>query len=468
MEKTMKQIFIFLLLMFSFLSQGEIYLSVTGAGVRRAKLAVGDVRPLSPPGDSTLASKLRNQLSSDLELMNIFEFVPDSAAITADKESGSDMDYSKWSSLGTSFAIRLGYRVEGEKLTLDAGFYDIPGQKKIFSQSYQSKVTNISRIVHELAETILKSLTGEKGLFKSRILMVCHDLGRKRSPSKEVYIADSDGSNLLALTADGTLSLSPTWMNDGTHITYTQFEFLISRGIRKRGAVLKKHNLASGSRSVLYYKDGMNSGASWSSNGNRGVITMSFTGRPELYFISPSGGAEPEPLSRNLQLKTLSQSTPQAVNPNLLFDVEAQWSPTGKELVFSSARTGNPMIYVADLSTQLMRQITFAGKYNATPAWSPKGDKILFAAQRAPNGNFDIYSIEPSGNNLARITVGDQVGRKINHENPTWAPTGRHFAIASNEGGHYAIYVMTEDGALKRKISPEGKECKSPSWGPAE
>jgi TolB protein len=449
--------------------RSEIYLNVTGAGVRRAKIAVGDIKQNGgTAGDPQLVSKLRTQLASDLELMNLFEFVPDSAAMNADKESGSDMDYTKWSALGTTFAIRLGYRLDGDKLNLDAQFYDVPGQKRIFSQNYQSSVSNSSRIIHELSESILKSLTGESGLFKSRILMVCHDLKKNRSPSKEVYIVNSDGSNLIQLTADRTLSLSPAWMNDGAHISYTQFEFLISKGVKKRGAVLKKHNLATGARTALYYRDGMNSGATWSSNGNRGIATMSFTGRPELYYVSPLGSVEPEPLSRNLQTRILSQNSLQTVNPNLLFDVEADWSPSGKEIVFSSARSGSPMIYIADLTANTARQITFAGKYNATPAWSPKGDKILFAAQRAPNGNFDIYMIEPDGNNLSRITVGDQRTPKTNHENPSWAPTGRHFAIASNETGHYAIYILTADGALKRRISPEGKECKSPSWGPSD
>jgi TolB protein len=458
----------FCFLLIATLCQGEIYLSVTGAGVRRAKIAVGEIKNLGGGADTGHASRIRSQIMSDLELINLFEFIPDSAAIAADKESGSDMDYTKWSPLGATFVLRVGYRLESDKVSLDAQFFDIPGQKRIFGQSYQSGSNNTARIIHELSENILKALTGEKGLFKSRILMVCHDLSQRRSPAKEIYIADADGNNLLALTADKTLSLSPAWMNDGSNISYTQFEFLISRGVRKRGAVLKKHNLATGARSVLYFKDGMNSGAAWSENGNRGVVTMSFTGKPELYFISPNGSSEPEPLSRNLQLKSMTQSAPQTVNPNLLFEVEASWSPNGRELVFSSARSGSPMIYIADLNSNLTRQITFAGKYNATPAWSPKGDKILFAAQRAPNGNFDIYSIEPSGNNLSRITVGDQGRRRINHENPSWGPTGRHFAIASNETGNYAIYVLTDDGALKRRISPEGKECKSPKWGPAE
>jgi len=465
----MKLLALFLFLISSFAS-AEIYLSVTGAGVRRAKIAVGDVRPLgdSASSDASLASQIRNQVLTDLEFMNIFEFIPDSTAISTDKESGSEMDYSKWSLLGTTFALRLGYKVDSSKMTLDAQFYDIPGQKRIFAQTYQSNSNNTARIAHELSEAILKSLTGEKGLFKSRILMVCHDLNKRKSPPKEVYIVDADGRNLIQLTADNTLSLSPSWMNDGSNISYTQFEFLISKGVRKRGAVLKKHNLSTGARSILSFRDGMNSGAAWSPNGNRGVVTLSFTGKPELYFIEPSGSAEPEPLSRNIQIKSLTSTIPQATNPNLLFDVEPSWSPDGKSLVFSSARTGNPMIYVADLNNNSARQITFAGKYNATPAWSPKGDKILFAAQRAPNGNFDIYMIDPDGNNLSRLTVGDKPGRKINHENPSWAPTGRHFAIASNESGSYGIYVLTADGALKKRVSPEGKECKSPDWGPAE
>ena len=269
-----------LLLFFLFLSQSlsaEIYLSVTGAGVRRAKLGIGEVKPLGSSSPSEgLAAKIRTLLQSDLEFMNLFEFIPESASSSIDKESLEEMDYTKWSNIGTSFVIRLGFRSTSDRLTLEASFYDIPGQKRIFSQTYQSQPDNLVRLVHELSESILKALTGEQGLFKSRILMVCHDLNRKRSPAKDVFIVNADGSNLLRLTDDKTLSTSPSWMNDGTHITYTQFEFLISRGLRKRGAVLKKHNLSSGARSVLYFKDGMNSGATWSPNGNRGFATMSF------------------------------------------------------------------------------------------------------------------------------------------------------------------------------------------------
>lgn len=463
----MKYIFV-VLSFFSLFLNAEIYLSITGAGVKRAKIAIGSIKNLSESSYDEFASLIRSEIQSDFEWMNLFEFLPDSVSLQTDNEPSNEIAFDKWSALGVSFFLKVQYRVSGDKLIVEGGFYDIPGRKRIFSQSFQSSRKNLKKIVHELSEASLKALTGEEGLFKSRLLMVCHSLNQKRSPSKEIYIVDADGENLLPLTADGTLALSPAWMNDGNHISYTQFEFLRSKGIRKRGAVLKKHNLASGKREVLYYRDGMNSGAAWSANGNRGILTMSFTGKPELYFISPEGSVAPEPISRNLKLQNLGQAVAQSVNPNLLFEVEASWSPDGKEIVFSSARTGHPMIYIANLDSKIARRVTFAGIYNATPAWSPKGNKILFAAQRARNGNFDIYSIEPNGDNLARITAGDQGRRKVNHENPSWAPTGRHFAFASNETGHYAIYLLSDDGTIKKRISPEGKECKSPKWGPAE
>lgn len=457
-----------LILSFAFLSPAEIYLSVTGAGVKRAKLAVGTLKGISESSEMAIGRTIQSQLIQDLEWMNLFEFLPNTLVAQIEKDNEREVNFENLSSQGVSFFLKPEFRLKGENLVLDASFYDIPSRKRIFSQSFQSKKQNLKRIVHELSETLLKTLTGEQGLFKSRILMVCHNLKDGRSPSKEIYIVNADGENPLPLTADGTLALSPAWMNDGEHISYTQFEFLRSKGIRKRGAVLKKHQLSSGRREVLYFKDGMNSGAAWSPNGKRGILTMSFTGKPELYFISPEGKVTPEPLSRSLKIQSLGQATASSVNPNLLFEVEASWAPDGKEIVFSSARTGHPMIYIANLETKIARRVTFAGTYNATPAWSPKGNKILFAAQRARNGSFDIYSIEPNGDNLARVTAGDQSRRKVNYENPSWAPTGRHFAVASNETGRYAIYLLTEDGTIKKRISPEGKECKSPKWGPAE
>jgi len=462
--------FLFFLIVFSLPCWGTIYLTVSGANVKRAKIAMGQVHPMAEAAsaDSQLARNVREQLKSDLLFSNLFDFISDSDFSKSDlPQDYSKVSYEEFSAAGAAFALKLGYQVSNGKLTVEAYLYDVPGQKKIFGKKYQSPAAQYYRLVHTLSEDILGELTGEKGLFTSRILMTCWKYPYKSPPPKEIYVVDPDGRNLTQLTSDRTLSTTPTWMQDGKNITYSQYEWINRGGLRTRGVVLKKHDLTTGKRQFMSAKEGMNSGAAWSANSNQGVVTLSYTGRPELYFLGRDGG-ESEPLSRNIQWKRLLGDGFQSNQTSLLFDVEASWAPDGKRIVFSSARTGHPMIYVLDIATKIANQLTFAGQYNASPSWSPRGDKILFAAQRTGEGNFDIYMIDPDGNNLTRMTAGESRPRRINSENPSWAPTGRHFAFSNNEEGHYSVYVMTVDSTHKTKISPPDKECFTPSWGPNE
>lgn len=458
---------IFLIGLISSLASAEIYITVSGANIKKATLALGKVHPLpeSGPQNPALATKLAELLRSDLEFTNLFEFINESLYSHLDPVTDlTDIKYEEWGLAGASFALKLAYKVQNPTLVLEALLYDIPGQKKIFGTRYQYPISQYARVVHALTEDILGQLTGERGLFRSRILMVC-----RKGMVKEVTLSDPDGENFQQLTRDNSLTLSPSWSPDGKNILYTQYERRTDSTRRKKVVipVLKRHNLYTGERVIISDREGMNSGAAWSPAHSRIAATLSFSGRPEIYLLSPNGAGEPEPISRLMQLRRITGEGFQQSDASLLFDVEPNWSPDAKRLVFSSARTGHPMIYVIEMATKIATQLTFAGVYNATPAWSPKGDKILFAAQRTPNGNFDLYVIDPDGNNLARLTKGD--GRKgINHENPSWAPTGRHFAYASNEGGKYAVYVMTLDTAIRRRVSPSDRECTSPAWGPYE
>lgn len=453
-------------------ARAVVYLTVTGANVKRAKIAVGKVHPL-PNGvsaDPQLVKNIAEQVKADLEFMNLFEFMPDSAMGDLDKPLDFyKINYEQFLTKSVSFVLKLAQKLEGGKLTLEALLYDVPGQKKIFGTRYQYPANQFPRLVHAMSEDILKELTGEKGLFFSRILTVCRDTATRRKPAgnKEVFLIDPDGRNMTQLTFDRTLSLSPAWSPNGKIITYTQYG-IVGRSLKK-GTLLRRHNLQNGERKIISSKEGMNSGAAWMPNGKKIAVTLSFNGRPEIYTVSPDGG-DPDPVSRNVQIRRVAGEGFQPNYPSLLFDVEPSYSPDGTKMVFSSARSGHPMIYTVDLNSNVGTQLTFAGTYNSSPDWSPKGDKILFAAQRLAEGNFDVYLIDPDGNNLTRVTAGESLGakRKANSENPTWAPTGRHLAVAGNESGGYAIYTMSLDGNVKRRITPPNKECFDPAWGPAE
>ena len=67
--------------------QAEIYITVSGANVKRARMALGQVH-LLPDGESpdpTLARNIRNQLRSDLEFTALFDFLNESLYANLDQ-----------------------------------------------------------------------------------------------------------------------------------------------------------------------------------------------------------------------------------------------------------------------------------------------------------------------------------------------------------------------------------------------
>ena len=68
------------------------------------------------------------------------------------------------------------------------------------------------------------------------------------------------------------------------------------------------------------------------------------------------------------------------------------------------------------------------------PAATPLRAKIAFASDR--DGNFEIYTMDADGSNLARLT--EDLGED---RNPAWSPDGTRLAFVSSRDGNAEIYV---------------------------
>jgi TolB protein len=422
----------------------RIYISLGEAKVKKSLLAIPKIK-LQGGADSGGALKLvRTTIQNDAELSNLFTILPENAYIenqdTAGVSEGS-FNFAEWAPLGVEFLLKISATVEGNQLVLRSYLYDPFRGKFIVSKRYSGLVSQGRQLAHAIMDDVLDELTGEKGIFSTKLVMVC-----RRNNVKQLFVMDADGSNITQITHDSNISSFPAWSRDGRFITYTAFRWYPKLGTRQD---LMIFNTKTGQTRVLLSSSKINTGSTvWHPDNKSLLVSAQESGLRSIYRLNmtPQGTA-----SGGLQRIIYSEG----------FDVEPDYSPDGKEVVFSSYRPGRPMIYVTNNQGQNPRRLTFAGAYNSAPVWSPRGDKIIFQGQDEVIGFFDLFMMSPNGTNLVRLTMNEK-----SNENPSFSPDGRHLVFASNESGRYQIYRMNVDGTGRKQITADSDECMDPAWSP--
>jgi TolB protein len=110
---------------------------------------------------------------------------------------------------------------------------------------------------HRIADVIYEKLTGEPGVFSTRIAYVV----RVNAMRYELHIADADGQNSQVALISKEPIISPSWSPDGDRLAYVSFE--------NKKPVVYVHSLASGKRVVVANFKGSNSAPAWSPDGRR-------------------------------------------------------------------------------------------------------------------------------------------------------------------------------------------------------
>jgi TolB protein len=188
---------------------------------------------------------------------------------------------------------------------------------------------------------------------------------------------------------------------------------------------------------------GTNSSPAWSPDGSRLMFMSSMYGNPELFMTDASGGHP----------KRLTYSNGANTSPS--------WNPkTGQQVAFVSDRGGIPQLYTmdADGSNQAKVDLPDMG-YVIDPAWSPNGQLLAFSWRR-PNGNYDLYVMEIVTRQLVELTRD-----AARNERPSWAPDGRHIVFESTRTGTRQIWSMIADGTGARQLTKQGQN-ESPNWSP--
>lgn len=98
-------------------------------------------------------------------------------------------------------------------------------------------------------------------------------------------------------------------------------------------------------------------------------------------------------------------SEPRVVVKSDYFDNQPDLSPSGKQIVFTSNRTGDCEIWLCDLETNNLTQLTSRMGADEYPRWSPDGSQILFTSYR--QGHFQIWVMNADGTKQRPLITGD-------------------------------------------------------------
>jgi Tol biopolymer transport system component len=95
----------------------------------------------------------------------------------------------------------------------------------------------------------------------------------------------------------------------------------------------------------------------------------------------------------------------------------------------------------------------------AAPAWSPDGQKIIFACERS--GNSEIFVMNADGSGQRSLTRNPAFDA-----DPAWSPDGRSIAFRSTRDGNTDIYIMNADGSGQRNLTRSPANEGRFAWAP--
>jgi len=189
---------------------------------------------------------------------------------------------------------------------------------------------------------------------------------------------------------------------------------------------------------------GSNLSPAWSADGAKVAFSSSRSGDSEIW-IADANGNNPH---RITYLK----------GPN----VSPTWNPrTNAQLAWAGGRTGEPQIYVMDQDGANEQPMTDGG-YAVSPSWSPNGQLLTFSWNRkygpgAPGGQ-DIYFMDIASKRWIQLT--HEAG---SNDFPCWSPDGRHIVFERTIGGHTQIWSMLADGTEQHQLTRTGNNS-MPNW----
>jgi TolB protein len=412
------------LALFALPAQAQFRVEISGVGATQLPIAIAKFRDEDRATPSLSISTI---VRADLERSGQFKSV-DASAATLDENSAPV--FTDWRSKPAD-ALAAGSitRLADGRFDVRYKLWDVVKGSSIAGSSRAVVAGDLRLAAHQIADEIYEKLTGNKGVFSTRIAFVTKGSGRYT-----LRVADADGEGgQVALTSAQPI-ISPDWSPDGHSLAYVSFE--------RQKAVVYVQDTATGARKEVANYRGSNSAPAWSPDGSQLAVTLSRDTGSQIFLIDRSGAI----------IRKLTSSN--------AIDTEATFSPDGRSVYFVSDRGGGPQIYRTPVSGGAAERVTFGGNYNISPSISPDGRTLAYISR--VGGAFRLYTLDLSNSGAQPNALTDT----SNDEHPSFAPNGRLIIYASRADGRDVLMTTTLDGKIKARLLSTTADVREPAWGP--
>jgi TolB protein len=377
------------------------------------------------------ASDIAAVVSNDLRMSGRFAPLERRDMVTRPM-SGAEIRFEDWRLLKSDFIVVGRVEPDGAGLAVSFELHNVRTGASLLTQRLPSSEKGLRATAHRIADLVFERLTGIPGAFSTRIAYVAVD-GKPPAQRYRLIVADVDGYNPRTVLESREPIMSPAWSPDGQNLAYVSFESKVS--------AVYVQQLATGQRSRVSARAGINGAPAWSPDGRKLAITLSRDGNLDLYVLE-------------LATQTLTR-----VTSDDAIDTEAEWSKDGQSLYFTSDRAGNAQVYRVRLDeARKAERVTFTNGYNARPRMSPDGKELALVT--LDRGGYRIAVMDLASRNLRVLTNARQ------DESPSFAPNGALVIYATREGGRGSLAIASSDGAFQQRLSSDQGDVRDPAWQP--
>jgi len=397
----------------------QVRIDIAGVGGTRMPVAIVDFRDESK-SPQPIAAIIR----ADLERSGQFRSVDAPGGLS---ETSAPV-YAEWKARQADALVAGSVnRLADGRLDVRFKLWDVVKGTELVGQAQAVHPDDARLAAHRIADLIYEKLTGEKGVFATRMAYVTK-AGRRYS----LVVADADGEGAKVALTSAEPIISPAWAPNGRELAYVSFE--------SGKATVRIQDVQTGGRRVLADFKGTNSAPAWSPDGNQLALSLSRDGGTQLFIINRDGSG----------LRRIAQSS--------AIDTEACYAPDGSKIYFVSDRGGGPQIYRMPAGGGAAERVTFGGNYNISPAISPDGRTMAYIARTGGAFRLSVMDLATG--------QSQQISESSDDESPAFAPNGRLIVYATRAGGKEVLMTTTLDGKIKVPLLVTLVQVREPTWGP--